>query len=122
MKNYNSTYPIFDDRLRNLELFMNRELIFENHSQKTVTILHKFIYEIESIRDLLVKNPSLNALNLGFQINELHLLDPTADILNLVINLNDNPRRDRISKLTILVPMKNKFSTIIQGDALKNNL
>jgi len=110
MKSYNSIYPIFDEELKQVEMMICRSILYERHPKSTSAFLYRLKYKIQYVRGLLQKEPSLSALNLAHQINELYKLDDSAHIINLLIYLREDPRRDRVSTLILPMPILKTLS------------
>ncbi|PIQ19148.1 MAG: hypothetical protein COW66_02705 [Flavobacteriaceae bacterium CG18_big_fil_WC_8_21_14_2_50_34_36] len=108
MRQYSSAYPIFDEKLKQIEMFVIQNIMNNNHPQDTITILHKLQYEVDKFRKLLVQNPSLNAINLGMAINEIYVKDDSVDGIHLDLQFVENPRWDRYSRYVFPIHIKNE--------------
>lgn len=104
MRDYETVYPLFEDQIWNMRKMIGQQIEFPKYPNPN-TFLHILDNNLENLRNILSENPSVNAQNLAYIINNTYLkgnkMGVETDGVLLRVYFKKNSCPTRLSKLTL---------------------
>ncbi|WP_394907905.1 hypothetical protein [uncultured Mesonia sp.] len=109
MKPYQTAYPLFQQKVNELEVLINRRLCFEKLSTQEVVLLNMQLEIINELKLLLNKKPSISSINFEHLVNDIYKKDSTVHLIHINVLLRPTPDLSRVSRVNI--PLYQHYST-----------
>ena len=103
MKDFQTVYPLFEDSIDQVIMKINKSLEFDDPTPRNIIFLQSIKSDLVKVIDHLNKKPSIHLVNLGKALNDLYLLDKSAEILKVVIKLKEQPDPLKVSLITLSI-------------------
>lgn len=101
MRSYQTAYPLFYQKVNELEVLTNRKLCFDKLTNEEVVFLNKQLEILIELKSLFEKQPTISSVNFENLVNETYKKDNTVHLISINVILHPTPDLSRVSKIDV---------------------